>query len=79
MPKSWVETTTEEGKVGWWREHEHGGHFAALEGPGVLWGDLREFVEEVVVGGVLICVCADRDEKLESARWSFNRIFLELF
>lgn len=54
MPRAWVERTTEVGRLGWWREHEHGGHFAALEGPGVLWGDLREFVEEVVVGGGLL-------------------------
>jgi hypothetical protein len=27
--------------------HETGGHFAALEKPGELWGDVEKFVEKV--------------------------------
>jgi microsomal epoxide hydrolase len=44
VPKAWVGTT---GELAFWREHERGGHFAALEVPDVLLGDLVEFVEQV--------------------------------
>lgn len=43
MPKSWVETT---GEVTFYRQHEHGGHFAAVEQPDVLLKDIEEFVAE---------------------------------
>jgi microsomal epoxide hydrolase len=46
VPKAWVETT---GNLVWWREHSSGGHFAALERPEVLLGDLLEFVEKAWV------------------------------
>ena len=42
VPRRWMETTAE--KVMFWREHETGGHFAALERPEALWGDVGEFV-----------------------------------
>jgi len=29
----------------WWREHEIGGHFAAVERAETLLGDLEEFLE----------------------------------
>ena len=44
VPKAWVEKT---GNLVWWREHEKGGHFAALERMGALWGDFEGFVERV--------------------------------
>lgn len=44
MPKSWVETT---GNVVWYRDHAKGGHFAALEVPEVLAGDIVDFVRTV--------------------------------
>ncbi|KAE8386397.1 Alpha/Beta hydrolase protein [Aspergillus alliaceus] len=44
VPKAWVETT---GNLVFWREHQKGGHFAALEKPRELKADLMEFVEQV--------------------------------
>lgn len=44
MPRAWTETT---GELSFWRSHESGGHFAAMECPAVLLGDLEDFVEEV--------------------------------
>ena len=44
VPKAWVERT---GNLVWHREHERGGHFAALERPEVLLRDVEEFVGEV--------------------------------
>lgn len=41
VPREWVERT---GRVSWWREHERGGHFAALEVPEDMLRDLEEFV-----------------------------------
>ncbi|KAH8809006.1 Alpha/Beta hydrolase protein [Xylogone sp. PMI_703] len=38
IPQSWIETT---GNLVFWRQHEKGGHFAALEQP-------REFAEDIV-------------------------------
>jgi microsomal epoxide hydrolase len=46
VPKNSVETKTE-GTLVWWREHDGGGHFAALESPDTLWADFKEFVEQV--------------------------------
>ena len=43
-PRSWTELTTE--NLVFYREHERGGHFAALEGPEILWGDVEEFVKK---------------------------------
>lgn len=43
-PVSWVATT---GNLVWWKRHEFGGHFAALERPEALWTDVREFLEVV--------------------------------
>lgn len=37
----------------WWRVHETGGHFPALEQPEVLWEDVEEFVAQVWKGGCL--------------------------
>lgn len=44
VPRAWVDRT---GRVTFWREHEAGGHFAALEVPEVVLGDLEEFVGHV--------------------------------
>ncbi|WVQ81621.1 hypothetical protein IAT38_003745 [Cryptococcus sp. DSM 104549] len=42
-PVKWVK---EVANVVWSREHDAGGHFAALELPEVLWKDITDFVEE---------------------------------
>ncbi|KAF2866360.1 hypothetical protein BDV95DRAFT_584598 [Massariosphaeria phaeospora] len=47
LPRAWVETS---GRLVSWREHEAGGHFAALERPGELLGDVEEFLGEVWEG-----------------------------
>lgn len=44
VPKAWVELT---GDLVFYRQHEKGGHFAALEQPQVLWGDVEEFLASV--------------------------------
>lgn len=43
-PKSWADAT---GKVTFWRQHDRGGHFAALEVPELLWGDVEEMLNIV--------------------------------
>ena len=45
VPRSWAETT---GELTWFRKHESGGHFAAMERPGEMLGDLEEFLGHVV-------------------------------
>jgi microsomal epoxide hydrolase len=42
VPRAWAEKT---GKVVFFRSHEQGGHFAALERPEILWEDVEEFVK----------------------------------
>ncbi|POS79796.1 hypothetical protein DHEL01_v201801 [Diaporthe helianthi] len=44
LPRSWAEAT---GKISFYKSHEKGGHFAALELPDVLWQDIVEFVDLV--------------------------------
>ncbi|OGM43943.1 putative epoxide hydrolase, partial [Aspergillus bombycis] len=44
VPRSWIETT---GNLVFWREHQRGGHFAALEKPQELKADLTAFVGQV--------------------------------
>lgn len=44
VPKAWVELT---GNVVFHRQHEKGGHFAALEQPQVLWDDVEQFLADV--------------------------------
>jgi microsomal epoxide hydrolase len=44
VPRVWAATT---GDLVFWRQHEKGGHFAALEVPEVLLGDFEEFVKQV--------------------------------
>ncbi|KAG8158384.1 hypothetical protein KVR01_011506 [Diaporthe batatas] len=44
VPKSWCDAT---GRVTFYRAHDKGGHFAALELPDVLWKDIVEFVDHV--------------------------------
>lgn len=44
VPKSWAEAT---GKVSFFKSHDKGGHFAALEVPDALWQDIVEFVDYV--------------------------------
>lgn len=41
IPKSWVATT---GNLVWHKQHEKGGHFAAMERPGDMLQDIEEFV-----------------------------------
>ncbi|CAK7236593.1 hypothetical protein SBRCBS47491_009690 [Sporothrix bragantina] len=41
VPKAWVETT---GNLVFYRQHEKGGHFAALEQPRMLWKDVEDFI-----------------------------------
>ncbi|OOF93430.1 hypothetical protein ASPCADRAFT_398462 [Aspergillus carbonarius ITEM 5010] len=43
-PRAWIETT---GDLVFWRAHEKGGHFAALERPQELLDDLTAFCEQV--------------------------------
>ena len=50
IPRAWVQTT---GNLVFFREHEHGGHFAALERPEVLLGDFQEFVQQILDDGTL--------------------------
>ena len=45
IPVSWVKTT---GNLVWWKRHDIGGHFAAVEQTEVLWHDIEEFVGQVV-------------------------------
>ncbi|KAF5577179.1 epoxide hydrolase [Fusarium pseudoanthophilum] len=42
-PKAWLDKL---GKVQWYRPHERGGHFAALEQPEALWGDVEDIIKE---------------------------------
>ena len=42
IPKAWIETT---GNLVFYRQHEKGGHFAALERPRELWSDVEEFLK----------------------------------
>lgn len=42
IPRKWAEGT---GELRFFRAHENGGHFAALERPETLWGDVEEFVK----------------------------------
>lgn len=44
MPKSWVATT---GNLVFAKQHEHGGHFAAMERPVDMAEDVEEFVKQV--------------------------------
>ncbi|PMD42060.1 alpha/beta-hydrolase [Hyaloscypha variabilis F] len=43
-PQSWVKT---QANVVFYREHEKGGHFAALEQPELLMGDIEQFIAQV--------------------------------
>ncbi|KAF5658596.1 epoxide hydrolase [Fusarium heterosporum] len=42
-PERWIQET---GQISWYRMHEQGGHFAALEEPDTLWKDVEDFVAE---------------------------------
>ncbi|WRT68842.1 uncharacterized protein IL334_005823 [Kwoniella shivajii] len=44
VPVHWVEKVA---NLVWSREHESGGHFAALEKPEILWADVEDFVKQV--------------------------------
>ncbi|KAJ9495788.1 hypothetical protein H2202_008831 [Exophiala xenobiotica] len=44
IPRAWIETT---GNLVFYRQHEKGGHFAALERPEDLWADVDEFAQRV--------------------------------
>lgn len=43
-PIAWAK---QQGRLVWWKVHERGGHFAALEVPELLWGDVEDFVRKV--------------------------------
>jgi len=44
IPISWVKTT---GDLKWTRSHDQGGHFAAMEKPELLLGDVEDFVKTI--------------------------------
>ncbi|KAF2099549.1 alpha/beta-hydrolase [Rhizodiscina lignyota] len=44
VPRAWVELT---GNLVFYRQHDSGGHFAAMEKPSVLWNDVEEFLNDV--------------------------------
>ncbi|KAF2708440.1 alpha/beta-hydrolase [Pleomassaria siparia CBS 279.74] len=44
MPLAWVKAS---GDLVWYREHDRGGHFAAMEKPDVLLDDVEDFVKQV--------------------------------
>jgi hypothetical protein len=44
VPKAWVEGT---GNLVWYKAHESGGHFAAMEKPEMFVGDMEAFVKDV--------------------------------
>lgn len=48
-PKAWVETT---GTMSFFRQHEAGGHFAAMERPADMKRDMEEFLQHVIERGV---------------------------
>ncbi|KAF5720915.1 microsomal epoxide hydrolase [Fusarium globosum] len=56
IPVSWVKTT---GNLVFWRDHERGGHFAALERPEDLLKDFGEFVEQISKDGSLQIQCTN--------------------
>ncbi|KAH8887998.1 alpha/beta-hydrolase [Thozetella sp. PMI_491] len=41
VPKAWIETT---GDLVFYKQHDNGGHFAAMEQPLALWNDVEEFL-----------------------------------
>ncbi|KAK5425922.1 hypothetical protein LTR07_009421 [Exophiala xenobiotica] len=43
IPQAWAATT---GKLSFYRQHDKGGHFAAVEKPDELWNDISEFVDQ---------------------------------
>lgn len=47
-PVSWVKTT---GNLVWYKRHEHGGHFAAMEEPEAFVEDVDDFVATVLKNG----------------------------
>lgn len=47
MPKSWVATT---GDLVWYRGHDSGGHFAAMEKPKELFQDIEDFLKQAWSG-----------------------------
>ena len=49
VPRSWAATT---GDLSWFRQHEAGGHFAALEKPGEMLEDIEDFARHVRERGV---------------------------
>ena len=44
VPRSWAEKTA---NIVFWRQHEHGGHFAAWENPQALAGDAIDFFQKI--------------------------------
>ncbi len=48
-PEAWVETT---GTLSFFRQHEAGGHFAAMERPADMTKDMEDFLQHVSRRGV---------------------------
>ena len=44
VPKAWAAST---GNLAWFRAHDAGGHFAAMEKPEVFVQDMEDFIKEV--------------------------------
>jgi len=44
VPKAWVAAT---GNLVWSRQHDSGGHFAALEKPDLLMADLEDYITQI--------------------------------
>lgn len=47
VPKAWIETT---GNLVWFKKHDAGGHFAAMEQPQAIADDIEEFLGQVWTG-----------------------------
>jgi len=45
IPKAWIATT---GDLSFFRRHDKGGHFAAMEQPEVLLKDVEDFIKEAL-------------------------------
>lgn len=44
VPRPWIELT---GNLVFYKQHNEGGHFAAMEQPMVLWSDIEEFLDSI--------------------------------
>jgi microsomal epoxide hydrolase len=53
FPRAWLEKCVGEGGLDFWRRHDAGGHFAALERPQWMLEDVENFVELVKKNGAV--------------------------